>query len=165
MAITDDIVATYRGPSAVARRILAGERHEARALAYLLAALIVAYIALWPALSRANVLAGPDAAVPMTQRMVAALLGTLALLPVFYLVAALSRIVAGVFGGRGSYFSARIVLFWALLAATPLMLLRGLVAGFIGPGAQLSVVSGATFAVFLWFWFSGLRVAEFGGGR
>ncbi len=163
MAVTDDIVATYRGPTAVARRILAGERHEARALAYLLAALIVAYIALWPALSRTDVLAGPDGPVPMTQRMVAAFLGTLALLPVFYLVAALSRIVAGLFGGRGSYFSARLVLFWALLASTPLMLLRGLVAGFIGPGPQLSVVSGATFAVFLWFWFSGLRVAEFGG--
>lgn len=164
MAVTDDIVATYRGPTAVVRRIVAGERHEARALAYLLAALIVAYVALWPALSRADVLAGPDGP-PMVQRMMAAFLGVLALLPVFYLIAALSRIVAGMFGGRGSFFSARIVLFWALLAATPLMLLRGLVAGFIGPGLPLSVVSGATFAVFLWFWLSGLRVAEFGGGR
>ncbi|WP_347310075.1 YIP1 family protein [Defluviimonas sp. SAOS-178_SWC] len=163
MAITDDIVATYRGPGAVMRRLLAGERHEVRALAYLLAALIVAYIALWPALSRADVLAGPDGPVPMAQRMIAAFLGVLALLPVFYMIAALSRLAAGFLGGRGSFFSARIVLFWALLATTPMVLLRGLVAGFMGPGPQLSIVSVATFAVFLWFWFTGLRAAEFGG--
>jgi hypothetical protein len=65
-------------------------------------------------------------------------------------------------GGRGSFFAARIVLFWALLAVAPLMLLRGLVAGLIGPGPQLVIVSGVTFAVFLWFWIVGLRVAEFG---
>ncbi|MFZ1726711.1 MAG: YIP1 family protein, partial [Albidovulum sp.] len=77
----------------------------------------------------------------------------------------LSRVVAGVLGGQGSFFAARIVLFWALLAAAPLMLLRGLVAGLIGPEPQLAIVSGVTFAVFLWFWIAGLRVAEFGGGQ
>src|SRR5690606_33420050 len=60
MAVTDDILATYRGPGRVARRLLSGERHEARALAYLLAGLIVAYVALWPVLARQNVLAGAD---------------------------------------------------------------------------------------------------------
>ena len=162
MAVTDDIMATYRGPKAVARRLLAGEAHEGRALAYLLAGLIVAYVALWPILSRADVLAGPDSAVPMTQRMMGAFLGMLAFLPGFYLLAAISRIVAGWLGGKGSFFAARIVLFWAFLAATPLMLLRGLVAGFVGPGAALSVVNALTFAVFLWFWLSGLAVAERG---
>src|SRR5690606_16239719 len=127
MAVTDDILATYRGPGRVARRLLAGERHEARALAYLLAGLIVAYVAL---------------------------------LPLFYGLAALSRLVARAFGGRGSYFAARIVLFWAFLAATPLMLLRGLVAGLAGPGPGLVAVSVLVFAVFLWFWLAGLAVAE-----
>jgi len=159
MAVTDDILATYRGPKRMARRLLAGERHEGRALAYLLAALIVAYVALWPAISRQDVLAGPDGP-PMTQRMVAAMLGTLALLPVFYGLAALSRIVAGAFGGRGSFFAARIVLFWAFLAATPLMLLGGLVAGLAGPGPGLTAVNLATFTVFVWVWLSGLAVAE-----
>lgn len=159
MAVTDDILATYRGPGRVARRLLAGERHEARALAYLLAGLIVAYVALWPLLARQNVLAGAEGP-PMTQRMVAAFLGVLALLPLFYGLAALSRLVARAFGGRGSYFAARIVLFWAFLAATPLMLLRGLVAGLAGPGPGLVAVSVLVFAVFLWFWLAGLAVAE-----
>ncbi|MFN6951928.1 MAG: YIP1 family protein [Albidovulum sp.] len=159
MAVIDDIFATYRGPRRVARRLLAGERDEARALAYLLAALILAYIALWPALSREAVLAGA-AGPPMTQRMVAAFLGVLALLPGFYGLAALSRIVARAFGGRGSFLAARIVLFWAFLAATPLMLLRGLVAGLVGPGPGLAALDMLAFAVFLCFWFAGLSVAE-----
>ena len=96
----------------------------------------------------------------MTQRMVAAFLGVLALLPLFYGLAALSRLVARAFGGRGSFFAARIVLFWAFLAATPLMLLRGLVAGLAGPGPGLVAVSVLVFAVFLWFWLAGLAVAE-----
>lgn len=159
MAVTDDILATYRGPKTVVRRLLSGERHEARALAYLLGALIVAYIALWPVIARENVLAGAGGP-PMTQRMVAAFLGVLALVPLFYALAALSRVVAFILGGRGSYFAARIVLFWAFLATTPLMLLRGLVAGMVGPGPGLVAVNALVFAVFLWFWLAGLAVAE-----
>ncbi|WP_461306912.1 YIP1 family protein [Albidovulum sp.] len=158
MAVTDDIVATYRGPARVMRRLLAGGDREGRALAYLLAALIVLYIAQWPALSRAGVL---DETIPLGQRMFAAFLGVLALLPAFYLIAALSRLLCRVFGGRGSWSGSRIVLFWALLAVTPVMLLRGLVAGFLGPGPALIAANIAAFAVFGWFWLSGLAVAEF----
>ena len=71
MAVTDDIVATYRGPGTVMRRLLGGERHEARVLAYLLAALIVIFVAQWPGQARAAFL---DPSVPMTQRMVAGFL-------------------------------------------------------------------------------------------
>lgn len=159
MAVTDDIFATYRGPARVARRLLAGERQEGRALAYLLAGLILAFIALWPVFSRQEVLGGGEGP-PMVQRMVAGGLGVLALIPVFYALAALSRLAAGAFGGRGSFFAARIVLFWALLATGPLMLLSGLVAGLVGPGPGLSALNLATFAAFLWFWLAGLRVAE-----
>ena len=162
MAVTDDIVATYRGPRAVMRRLLKGERHEARALTYLIAALVVIYIAQWPGMSRAAHFA-PE--IPLVQRMVAALLAVLALIPAFYLLAALGHFVARALGGRGDFFGARIALFWALLAVTPLMLLQGLVAGFIGPGLQATLVGVIVFAVFLWFWVSGLRVAEFGGGE
>ena len=55
--------------------------------------------------------------VPLTQRMVAAFLGVLALIPVFYLLAALAHFGARLFGGHGSFFGARIALFWALLAS------------------------------------------------
>ena len=160
MAVTDDILATYRGPKKVARRILAGETHEGRALTYLLFALIVIFIAQWPGLSR-DAFLNPD--VPLTQRMVAAFLAVLATIPAFYLLAALGHIAARAFGGRGSFFGARIALFWALLAVSPLMLFQGLVAAFVGPGAGLTAVGLVVFAVFIWFWLSGLSAAEFGG--
>lgn len=156
MAVTDDIVATYRGPRAVMRRLLRGERHEARALAYLLAALVVSFIAQWPALSRAAHLQ-PE--VPLAQRMVAAFLAVLAAIPAFYLLAALGHLAARAFGGAGDFFSARIALFWALLAVTPLMLLHGLVRAFLGQGPQATLTGVVVFAVFLWFWIAGLRAA------
>ncbi len=162
MAVTDDIVATYRRPRHVLRRLLAAEAHEARPLSYLIAAMIVVYIAQWPALSRVDVLAGPDSPVPFAQRMMAAMLGVFALLPAFYIVAALSHIAARALGGKGSYYAARLAMFWAFLAVTPLMLLRGLVAGFIGPSPALTATGLAALAVFIWFWLSGLAAAEWG---
>lgn len=159
MAVTDDIVATYRGPRAVMARLLRGDRHEGRALAYLLAAVIVMHIAQWPSMSRAAHLQ-PD--VPLSQRMFAAFLAVLATVPLFYLVAGMSHLVLRLFGGRGSYFDARIALFWALLATTPLMLLQGLVSAFVGSGPALTLTAFGVFAVFLWFWTAGLRMAEFG---
>ena len=99
MAVTDQIIATYRAPGRVMREVLAGERHEARALAYLLAAVIVIHIAQWPGMSRAAFLQ-PE--VPMAQRMMAAFLAVLAAIPLFYGLAALSHLVLRAFGGRGS---------------------------------------------------------------
>lgn len=158
MAVTDDILATYRAPRAVVTRLLTGERHEARALAYLLAAVIVIHIAQWPGMARAAFVQ-PD--VPLSQRMFAAFLAVLAAVPVLYGLAAVSHLVARALGGRGSYFAARIALFWALLATTPLMLFQGMVSAFSGPGPALDLTGFVVFAVFLWFWGSGLRVAEF----
>lgn len=159
MAVTDDILATYRAPGRVMRSVLQGERHEARALAYLLAAVLVIHVAQWPGMSRAAFI-DPD--VPLSQRMFAAFLAVLAAVPLFYGLAGLSHLAARAFGGQGSYFAARIVLFWALLAVTPLMLFQGLVAAFSGPGQALTLTGVAVFAVFLWFWLTGLRIAEFG---
>lgn len=158
MAVSDDIIATYRRPGRVLARLLGGERHEARALAYLLAAVIIIHIAQWPGMSRAAFL---QSEVPLTQRMLAAFLAVLAAVPFFYALAAVSHLVLRAFGGRGSYFDARIVLFWALLATTPLMLLQGMVAAFVGPGAALTATGLLVFAVFLWFWTTGLRLSEF----
>ncbi len=56
-------------------------------------------------------------------------------------------------------YGARIALFWAFLAAAPVLLLHGLVAGFIGPGAGMTIIGVIWCGVFLWFWLSGLREA------
>ena len=159
MAVTDDIVATYRGPGRVASRLLAGERHEARPLAYLLAALGLIIVAQAPGLSRAAYL---EPATPFFHRLMATALAMGAMLPVFYGLAALSHLAMRLAGGRGDWFGARIALFWALLAVAPLMLFQGLVTAFVGPGPGAQVTGIVVFAVFLWFWIAGLKEAEFG---
>lgn len=159
MAVTDDILATYRAPGRTIAAIQARPAREERALAYLIAALILIFVAQWPGLSRAAALQ-PD--VPLAQRMLAAFLASLAMLPVFYGLAALGHLAARGAGGRGSYYAGRVALFWALLAVAPLMLLQGLVTGMIGPGPGLTALRGIVFAVFLLFWFHGLRASHFG---
>ncbi len=162
MAVTDDIVATYRGPRRVAGRLLAGERHEARPLAWLLAALGLFLVARAPVMSRAAHL---DPATPFAPQMLATALALCALIPAFYGIAALGHLAARAAGGGGDWFGARVALFWALLAVAPLALLQGLVAAFAGPGPAHLAVGILVFAVFLWFWGAGLAASEFGGGR
>jgi hypothetical protein len=157
MAITDDIVATWRAPRVFFGRLLAADVTEGRAAVFLIAALLLIFVALLPGLSRAAVI---DARIPLSQRMLAALLGVLAAIPAFYALAAGSRIAARAFGGTGGYAAARIVLFWAMLAVSPVILLQGLVAGMIGPGPAMTLMSVVVFAAFLWIWGSGLWVAE-----
>ncbi|MFP1645562.1 YIP1 family protein [Pontitalea aquivivens] len=165
MSATDDILRSYRAPRAVMRGLLARGRSEPWALSILLAALAVIFVAQWPRLSR---IAHLDPDQPLTGLMLGTGLAALAALPAFYLLAGASHVIArAFFGGRGSFYGARLALFWALLAASPLMLLQGLVAGFIGAGAQLTFVSAAVGVVFAAIWLAALRVAEFehpGGG-
>lgn len=160
MTVSADILATYRAPRRVMARLLRGERHEARALAYLLAALVLMLIAQVPAL-RATAAANPET--PFAASLLARALALGVMLPVFYLVAGLSRLGARVLGGRGDGFGARLALFWALLAATPLVLVQAAIGTILGQGAALTVTSLVVFAVFLWVWLSGLTEAEFGG--
>ena len=160
MAVSDEILATYRGPGRVLRRMLGEGADETRALGYLLAGLVLAFVARWPALSRAAHL---DPAIPLEARLAGMLLATVFLLPLLaYALAGASHAVLRLFGGRGSHYGARIALFWALLAVSPLMLLKGLVAGLIGPGAALTATGATIFAAFMWIWGAGLHAAEFG---
>ncbi len=157
MPVTSDIVATYRGPGRVVRRLLELGQREDRALVFVMAFCVVAFIAQLPSLSRRAHLEGLE----LNMLMGGALLGTVIILPLFfYLLAFISYGAARLVGGKGSAYGARVALFWALLSSTPLVLLNGLVAGFIGPGPTLSVVGLVWVAVFLWFWLSGLRQAQ-----
>lgn len=157
MPVTTDIVATYRRPRSVVRRLLSRGPREDRALAWLMGACVLMFVARWPVLAREAHLQDKD----LQMEMGGALLAIVFIAPLlFYALAGLSRIVARVLGGQGTGYGARVALFWALLAASPLMLLNGLVGGFIGPGPALSLVGFLWFVVFLWFWLSGLIVSE-----
>lgn len=157
MPVTSDIMATYRGPGRVVQRLLLAGNREDRALALLMAFCVIAFVAQMPRLSRQAHLTGGD----LNDLMVPTLYACLFFLPLlFYVLAGLSQLVARVLGGQGDGYGARLALFWALLAASPLVLLHGMVAGFVGPGPGLQAVGLIWLAVFLWFWISGLRQAQ-----
>lgn len=158
MALTLDILGTYRSPRAVMRRHLAMGAREDRALFNMVLACGLIFVAQWPRLSRQAWL---DDTVPLDALLGGALMGWLFLAPLaLYLIAGLSHLLARVVGGRGNWYAARLALFWSLLAASPLWLLNGLVAGFIGPGAAFSLTGLIALAVFLTFWGLSLFEAE-----
>ena len=158
MSVTNDIVATYRGPRPVIRRLLSQGRREDQALIIVLIGCVLVFVAMTPFQSR---VAHLDPAVPLQARLYWTGFFCVFVLPfVLYIVAAFSHLVARAMGGQGTGFGARMALFWALLAAAPLWLFAGLVAGFIGPGPALTITTFLAFAVFLWFWVSCLKEAQ-----
>ncbi len=164
MAVSTDIVRTWRRPRAVINDLLAQGKREDRAIAYLMAACFLIFVAQWPRLSRkaAGFDLAPGAEVPeLDQLMAYEMLAWIMVWPLmFYFLAALSHLVAKAFGGQGSWYSARLALFWSLLATTPVLLLHGLMAGFVGPGLETNVVGAVWVVGFLVIWFSTLREAE-----
>ena len=162
MSVTTEILATYRGPGRVIARHLAEGPREDRALVILLGGCVVMFIAQWPRLARQSYQTGED----LQMLMGGSLMALVFLLPLLlYVVGLLSYLLVRLFRGRASGYGARIALFWALLAASPLMLLWGLVAGFIGEGIEMTLTGSLWFAIFAWFWIAGLRQAGWGESR
>lgn len=156
MALTTDILATYRRPGAVAAGKLATRREE-RALSYLMLGCGLVFVGQWPKLQRDAYLGDQD----LQPLIGAALFAWIFLAPVLlYLLAWVVRLASLALRRPVSGFGSRMALFWALVAASPLWLLRGLTAGMIGPGPALAVVDAVTAGIFLWFWVAGLRAAH-----
>lgn len=156
MSLTTNMVATYRGPGAVMHRLLTAPESEARALAFLMGACALVFVSQWPRMAREahlqeNEIDGLLAGALMAWIFIAPLL--------FYAIALLSGLVLRVIGLRLSGYATRMALFWSLLASVPLIILNGLVAGFIGPGLEQTFVGALWFGVFLWFWIGSLREA------
>ena len=159
MTVSTDMLATWRSPRAALRRHLARGVSEPFAFTLLLVFLILTFVGQWPPAARDAFLAQEPSAAP---RILARALAILATIPLWYGLAALSRLVAKAWGGQGTWYSARIALFWALATVSPLMLLQGLVAGMIGPGPGYVLVSTLTGLAFLWLWLTMLHEAERG---
>lgn len=161
MSLVGDIVESYRAPGRVVARKLADGPREPRALAILLLACFLIFVSEWPALAREAHL---DPSIPYDARLGGALMGTMFILPVLaYLIAAIGHLVVRPLGGQGSWYGARLALFWAMLAISPLMLFQGVVAGMVGPGPALRAVGIVVALAFVWLWLGGLRAAEKGG--
>lgn len=159
MSVIHDVVTSYRAPRTVFRRRVGTEQREDRALAVLLFSCILVFIAQMPRLARQAHETGEE----LNMLMGATLLAWVFIMPlILYAVGTLTHVAARMFGGKGSSYAARFALFWALLCAAPLWLLWGVVAGFMGPGVQLSVVGLIALLAFLMFWSINLREAERG---
>jgi hypothetical protein len=166
MPVTQDIMRTWRGPRRVMRDLLDQGRREDRAIAYLMISCFLIFVAQWPRLSRqaAGFELAPGAEVPALDRLMAyEFLAWLMIWPLFlYILAALTHLVAKILGGKGDYYGARLALFWSMLATVPVLLLHGLMAGFVGPGPQTNLIGAIWVAAFTIIWVQSLREAESG---
>ena len=155
MSASGDILRTYRAPRAVMRRLLEAlerdDRPEARLLVYLLAGCFLIFVGQVPGLM-ALPLAGADAP-PREALLGITFFGWLFVWPlIFYVLAALSHLAMRAFGAGGSYRASRAALFWTVLAASPLMLLRGAVQATFGAGAALTAVDLLVALAFFALW-------------
>lgn len=157
MALVPDIVESWRHPARVVRRHLARPRSESFAFTFLFVFLLIGFVAQWPLAARESFL-HPE--VPLVQRLFATGLALLATIPLWYGLAALSRLIAGLMGGKGDGYGARIALFWALAVISPAMLLQGLTFGFVGQGPQATLLGALIGLAFLILWIAMLREAE-----
>lgn len=164
MSITGDILRAWVRPRAVMARLLAQPAQETRAFGFMMVACFLIFIAQWPRLTRrAQGFGTPDGQDPpeMAQLVAYEFLMWMVVWPLlFFALAALSRGIAGLFGGRGNAYGARLALFWSLLASVPAMLVFGLLQGVLG-GALATQMAGAIWLIgFGVIWLTSLFEAE-----
>ncbi|MDF3606620.1 hypothetical protein PE067_10985 [Paracoccus sp. DMF-8] len=148
------IVQSWRAPA----RVFAGlcGMPDRALIMVLMVAMLIFLIAQAPGHARAAEL---DPSVPLSARMAGALFAVMFVMPlVFYLLASVVSVLSRLFPRRISAENSRLALFWALLAVSPAMLLAGMVAGLVGPGAALILCQALAGLGFLYIWGAGLRV-------
>lgn len=146
MSLTLNIVRSYRDPVGVVRGLARGDLREPQVMFFALLACGLIFVAQWPGLSRAATM---DPSVTFEQRMGGAMFGIMFLLPlILYGCAAVLKFGLRLSGSAVPGIFTRLALFWALLSVTPLMLLQGGLAAFLGSGV---VSQGFGFVVLLVF--------------
>ena len=162
MAISTDILLTWRGPRQVVRRLLDHGPREDRLIFLVMTACFVMFVAQLPVMARIAHQSQTGSGQPLDLDMLigTAFFGWLMIMPlVLYLLAALSVPVMAVLRRRISGFAARLALFWAVLAAAPAALLTGLSSGMVGPGPGTTLVGVIWLGALGVFWVQGLREA------
>jgi hypothetical protein len=157
MGVVVDIARTYRhGPRPVVARHLGRGPQEARALAVLMLGCGLVWLAQWPRLMREAQAGLPDPQASFQQLAGTAFVTWLFLMPlVFFGLAALANLASRALGGRGEPWSARVALFWAWLAASPVALVAGLAAGLTGASPLANVLAILWIGLFAAFWAAG----------
>ena len=160
MSVVSNVLYTYRSPSKAFERMYARPDSEATSLGYLMGACFLTYVAQWPYLARQAHLEEFN----LQTSLAASLLAWLLIAPLLlYTLAIVLYFFHKFFKGSKTSAQIRVGLFWSFLAATPLMMLFGLVKGFLGHGTAESIVGFFWFVAFSYFIFCALVRAKVGG--
>ena len=154
MSLLGNILKSYSRPRAVIEEFMDDGVREDRALGFLAGGCVITFIAQWPPLARQAYIEGQE----LDMLMGAALYGWIFLAPLlFYILAGLVQFVGYLLGSTRSGVQTRTVIFWAFLATAPLLLVVGVIEGFLGPSAMKTFVEVIWLASFIWFVVVGLR--------
>lgn len=150
MSVVGDIARAWASPRQLVRVKLDQGLREDRALAVIMGAGVLVFIAQWPSAIRAATL---DPTIPLDARLGGALIACVFMLPLIaYVIALISQGILRILGGRGTGFGARLALFWAFLAVAPVMLIQGILIGFLGHSVIGTIVQVIAGVGFLWIW-------------
>lgn len=155
MSVVADILKSWVRPRQVVRRHVAAGPREDRALIFLMLGCVIVFLSQVPRIVRSDWLGSE---VPFQAQIGGAALAWLFIAPLaLYGVALVVHLIARLLGGKGSSFTTRLSLFWALFAASPLWLFDGLVAGYLGPQASGTLLLGLVgLAAFFYIWAAGM---------
>ena len=153
MSVVSRVLLTYRSPSRAFDLMYGRPIDESSSLGYLMGACIFTYVAQWPYLARQAHLDGFD----LQTSLAASLLAWLLIAPLLlYTLALFVYFFHKVLGGGKSSVQIRMGLFWSFFAASPLMMLLGIVKGFLGSGTAENIVGFAWLVMLAYFIFLSL---------
>ena len=148
MSVIRNIYDSYRRPATVYQSFVTDHFEEKTALGFLAGGCLLAFISRWPTAARDAYLS--DQALDML--LGAALFAWVFIAPLlFYALAGVLTLLLFIGGLRDIGLPLRLSLFWSFLAAAPLMLIYGLVSGFLGQGVLTNLIGVLWLGVFLWF--------------
>ena len=154
MSVVINISKTYRKPIQTYSRLFELGASEKQNLAFLIGGCVISFVSQWPVQAR-HAFANQQS---IDELMGAILLSNLFLLPlIFYFISMVMYIFAKGLGSNILGVELRMIFFWAYLAATPILLLVGIVEGFFGKNFQYFIVAGFWLLIFLTFVYSGFK--------
>ena len=148
MSVIRNIYDSYRRPATVYQSFVTDHFEEKTALGFLAGGCLLAFISRWPTAARDAYLS--DQALDMV--LGAALFAWIFIAPLlFYALAGVLTLLLFIGGLRDIGLPLRLSLFWSFLAAAPLMLIYGLVSGFLGQSVLTNLIGLLWLGVFSWF--------------
>ena len=157
MSLIKNIMDSYFRPSHIFSTMYSDCKGESTALAFLSLGCCITFLSNWPVLMRRSLVENQ----PLEVLLGGALLAWLFLAPLlFYFFAWLLSIILKIIGFQARGLFVRLTLFWGFLASTPILLIFGLVGGYIGDGLLYRVIGVLYWIALIRFIFIGLSVTQ-----